>query len=91
MLMLAENNVNIFPSFSAETMYVNVEGYKQKDLPASIFGVGLASNDLGALTTAVTTNFYNGGSYTVRIECKDLAGNVMDPLEFSFTIRQDGT
>ena len=91
MLMVAENNVNIFPSFSAETMYVRIENYKRKDLSASIFGVGLDRRELQADITALTTNFYNGGAYKVRIECKDLSGNVMDPFEFEFVIRSDGS
>jgi len=91
MLMLAENNVDIFPSFSAESMYVRVERYKRKDLTASIFGVGLDRSDLPANINALTTNFYNGGSYKVRVECKDLSGNIMDPFEFEFIIKNDGT
>jgi hypothetical protein len=91
MLMVAENNVNIFPSFSAETMYVRIENYKRKDISASIFGVGLDRRELQADITALTTNFYNGGAYKVRIECKDLSGNVMDPFEFEFVIRSDGS
>lgn len=90
MLIAAENNINIFPSFSTETMYVNIEDYKQRDLQASISCIGLSKDDLGAEIKPITTNFYTGGDYTVRVECKDLAGNVMDPLEFDFVIRSDG-
>jgi len=90
MLMIAENNVDIFPSFSSESIYVRIEKYKRKNLGASIFGIGLDRSDLLASINPITTNFYNGGSYTVRIECKDLSGNVMDPFEFEFIIRNDG-
>jgi hypothetical protein len=90
MLMVAENNVNIFPSFSAESMYVRVENYKRKNLSASIFGVGLDRKELPVSINAITTNFYSGGEYKVRVECKDLSGNIMDPFEFDFTIRSDG-
>jgi hypothetical protein len=90
MLMVAENNVDIFPSFSTESMYVITENYKRKSLGASIFGVSLDRGDLQAEVVALTNNFYNGGYYKVRVECNDLSGNVMNPLEFEFTIRPDG-
>lgn len=90
MLMVAENNVNIFPSFSTESMYVRIESYKRKNLGASIFGVSLDRGDIQAEIVALTNNFYNGGHYKVRVECNDLSGNVMNPLEFEFTIRSDG-
>jgi hypothetical protein len=90
MLMVAENNVSVFPSFSTESMYVRTENYKRKSLGASIFGVSLDRGDLQAEVMALTNNFYNGGHYKVRVECKDLSGNVMNPLEFEFTIRLDG-
>lgn len=89
-LMAAENNIDIFPSFSTESMYVRTENYKRKSLGASIFGVSLDRGDLQAEVMALTNNFYNGGHYKVRVECKDLSGNVMNPLEFEFTIRSDG-
>ena len=90
MLMLAENTVNIFPAFSTETMYVRVENYKRRNLSASIFGVGLSRSELPVSIDPITTNFYSGGNYKVKVECKDLSGNVMNPLEFEFTIRSDG-
>jgi hypothetical protein len=90
MLMVAENNVSIFPSFSTESMYVRIENYKRKSLGASIFGVSLDRGDIQAEVVALTNNFYNGGHYKVRVECNDLSGNVMNPLEFEFTIRSDG-
>jgi hypothetical protein len=90
MLMVAENNVNVFPSFSTESMYVRTENYKRKSLGASIFGVSLDKGDIQAEVVALTNNFYNGGHYKVRVECNDLSGNVMNPLEFEFTIRPDG-
>ena len=90
MLMVAENNVNIFPSFSTESMYVRIENYKRRNLGASVFGVSLDRGDIQAEVTALTNNFYNGGYYKVRVECNDLSGNVMNPLEFEFTIRPDG-
>jgi len=90
MLMVAENNVSMFPSFSAESMYVRIENYKRMNLSASIFGVDLDRKELPASIDPITTNFYSGGNYNVRVECKDLSGNIMEPFEFNFTIRSDG-
>ena len=80
----------MFPSTSTVNLAVFTETYPYRSLGATITPVGLNRSNLNAELTVVSTNFYPGGHYVVKIKCKDLAGNEMPEFTFEFTIRGDG-
>lgn len=88
-LMLVENNVDVFPAVSSENLAVFTEVYPYRSLSASITPVGGATNALKGSITVKSPNFYPGGTYTVVITCRDFAGNEMPPFEFTFTISDE--
>ncbi len=89
-LITAENDTEIYPAFTAENLFVNIENMPYRGLMATITPVALNRGDVGASITALSPNFYPGGHYEIRISCKDNEGNVMPEFVFDFTIRDDG-
>ena len=90
-LITAENTVDIYPAYAAENLYVTVENMPYRGLTASIIPINLNKSSLTANITALSPNFYPGGEYEIRINCKDNDGNEMPEFVFSFKIRDDGT
>ena len=89
-LLAAENECDIYPSYSTSSLYVRVENLPSRGLDATITPVALAHSDVNAELVCMSPNFYPGGYYVVELECKDNDGNTMPTLVFDFTIRADG-
>lgn len=90
-LITAENNTYIYPSFSAENLITEVENMPYRGLCASVTPIMLNRIELQSSITALSSNFYPGGEYEIKINCEDNEGNIMPEFTFRFKIRDDGT
>lgn len=77
------------PTKSTDAYYFYTRYYRSSDLSSSINAIGATFSGNSSISSSiypVSTFYFYGKVFRVKVEAKDLAGNEMAPYEFEFTI-----